>query len=310
MGAERRSAFTLVELLVVIAIIGVLIAMLLPAVQAAREAARRMACCNNMKQLVVALHVYESTYGAFPAGGMKEGNQLSWHARVLPYLEQKSLYEQVDWGDSYPNILDELYNESMPMFWCPSVGGKESRRGVWVSCRRPRGSSTGQYAFTSHYNGVAGPYDGNPLGPYPHINGSEHHSACGGASDRRGWALGGILYVDSEVTLGDISDGSSNTLLIGERVRGETSWLAGVSNSVSWPCDSAAMKNLEFEINLDLKEPLHYLGNSRPFGSFHPGGANFAFADGSVQFMDQATSLYTLWSMASRAGGEADLEAE
>ena len=304
MGDKRRSAFTLVELLVVIAIIGVLIAMLLPAVQAAREAARRMSCCNNLKQLVVALHTYESTYEVFPPGGYKEGNQLSWHSRVLPYLEQKSLYEKVDWASTYGVILNELYDEQVPMFWCPSVAGDDARRGIWASCYR-----NNKYAYTKHYDGVAGPYDGDPNGPYAHINGRDLHTSCGGSSDRRGWALGGILYVDSKVTLGDITDGTSHTLIIGERCRGETSWIAGVSNRIDWPCDSAAMKNLEFEINSDIEDVLSgdNVGNSRPFGSFHPGGANFAFADGSVQFMNESTSLYTLWAMASRAGGEADL---
>jgi len=302
---KRRRAFTLVELLVVIGIICILIGMLLPAVHAAREAARRMQCNNNLRQITVALQTYESTYGVFPPGGYKEGNQLGWHARVLPYLEQQALYEKIDWSDTYPNILDKFYNEPMPLLWCPSASSGEELRGIWSSCYRD-----GVFAYTQHYHGVAGPYDGDPTGPFAdvHKTGMEHHFSCSGYGDRRGWAVGGILYVDSKTTYKDITDGSSHTLLVGERRGGESSWIAGVSNRPNWPCDSAAMKNFEFEINSNIEATLggDTVGNSRPFGSYHPGGANFSLADGAIRFLSEATSIEVLRAMASRAGGEVE----
>ena len=114
---ELRPAFTLVELLVVIAIIGILIALLLPAVQAAREAARRLQCSNNLKQLALALHVYHASNCVLPPGGYRDGNQLSWHARILPHVEQAALYDKIDWRDTYGNNLNLMYNDAVPMIW-------------------------------------------------------------------------------------------------------------------------------------------------------------------------------------------------
>jgi prepilin-type N-terminal cleavage/methylation domain-containing protein len=300
----RRRAFTLIELLVVIAIIGILIALLLPAVQSAREAARRMQCSNNLKQLGLALHSYHTSFNVFPPGGYKTGNQLSWHARILPYIEQMPLYEKIDWEDTYPHNVDRMYNDAVSLFWCPSTS-ERARRGVWISSHR-----NGEFSYTQHYNGVAGPVGTNPQTgePYPHITGAQHDSSCSGGSDRRGWALGGILYTDSKTRVADVRDGTSNTLAIGERNVGETSWLAGDSNRVGWPCDAAAFKNFEFEINYCLGEPgdggVCNWSNSRPFSSMHPGGADFALGDGSVRFLSETTPLTVLHALASRAGGE------
>ena len=113
LSLPRRVAFTLVELLVVIAIIGILVALLLPAVQSAREAARRIQCANNLRQLGIALHTHHSAHGAFPTGAQipdinqpqdapaNHGAMLSWHARILPQLEEQALYDQIDWEAGY-----------------------------------------------------------------------------------------------------------------------------------------------------------------------------------------------------------------
>ncbi|MDZ7616892.1 MAG: DUF1559 domain-containing protein [Patescibacteria group bacterium] len=304
---KTQRAFTLVELLVVIAIIGILISLLLPAVQSAREAARRLQCSNNLKQLALALHVYHASNSVLPPGGYRDGNQLAWHTRILPHIEQAALYDKIDWRDTYGNNLNRMYNDAVPMFWCPSTN-ERAQRGAWNSSSRD-----GVHAYTQHYNGVAGAVGTNPVtgAEYPHITGAENHPACGGGSDRRGWALGGVLYTNSTVRLEHVRDGTSNTLAIGERNVGETGWIAGVSNGANWPCDSAAFKNLEFEINLCVGVPgdatvcSDWWGNSRPFSSMHPGGANFALADGAVTFLSQSTDLAILHALASREGGEA-----
>lgn len=302
MNCRRLKGFTLVELLVVIAIIGVLIALLLPAVQAAREAARRMQCSNHLKQLGLALHNYHDTFGSFPPGGYKAGNQLSWHARILSFIEQSAIDDQILWtATGYP-VNKSLTLDIVPdTFQCPS-NVSDKRRGVWGS-----GQVSGQNTYTQHYNGVAGPIGTNPQTgqSYPVLIGNAYHSACTGGSERRGMATGGTLYVDSKVRFGDITDGTSNTLVIGERFEGETSWIAGTSNSIGWPCDAAAFKNLEYSVNFcGPNESCGSYGNSRPFSSNHPGGAQFALGDGSVSFLPETTDFDVLLAMASRGGNE------
>ena len=297
-----RRGLTLVELLAVIAIIGLLVALLLPAVQGAREAARRTQCGNNLKQLALALQAQESSFGAWPAGGLKQGHQLSWHAVILPAIDQLPLFNQIDWqpANGYETNKPLSRDKGVSLFFCPS-NDSASQRGVF-------GSSlvAGVYCFTQHYNGIAGPVGTNPASGqlYPWLSSAAYHSSCGGGNDRRGVATGGVLFIDSRVRAAAIRDGLSNTLAIGERTMGETSWLAGASSSLTWPCDTASVKNIEYEINF-VEGVAGVAGNSRPFGSRHPGGAQFAMCDGSVRFLDDSTPVAVFFSLASRAGREA-----
>lgn len=131
---RRRRGFTLVELLVVIAIIGVLVALLLPAVQMAREAARRMSCTNNLKQLGLALHNYHATFDRFPMAGLQDAD-FSVQARLLPYVEQRNLQARLDFGQpafsgnfsgKIPNpLFAEAFATPLPLFLCPSDGTPE-----------------------------------------------------------------------------------------------------------------------------------------------------------------------------------------
>ena len=286
----------------VIAIIGILIALLLPAVQAAREAARRAQCANHLKQLALGLHNYHASFRVLPAFIPPAGNQLSWHARILPQIEQQPLYDQIDWSaQGFAENKPLSKNTVVDAFLCPSASASD-RRGIWQTSL-----VDGVHAYTQHYNGVAGPIGetASTEQTYPVVTSSAFDSACTGADDRRGFATGGVLYADSSIGFSHIRDGASNTFLLGERYMGETSWLAGISQSIAWPCDAAAFKNLEYGVNACKSgENCVTYGNSRPFSSYHPGGAHFALCDGSVHFVSESTDLDVLLSLASRAGGE------
>lgn len=309
-GACRsvRRGLTLVELLVVITIVALLVALLLPAIQGVREAARRTQCGNNLKQLGLAILAHESSLGTLPCGGPKTGHQLSWHATILPWIEQRSLYDRIDWQTTGGFHVNKglSRDHAVAAFFCPS-NSADTWRGIW-------GSSIvdGVFGYTQHYNGVAGPMGTNATSgsAYPNITSPAFDSVCSASSsapgERGGFALGGVLYVDSRVTSAAIRDGASNTLAVGERPRGETSWLAGVSNMLEWPCDAAGFKNVVYPINHVV--PAGALpaegGNARPFGSRHPGGAQFVLCDGAVRFLDDSTELQLLQALASRAGRE------
>ena len=304
-----KSAFTLVELLVVITIIGILIALLLPAVQAAREAARRLQCSNNLKQLTLAMHNYHTTHGVFPPGCLSTNN-LSWNCFILPQIEQQGLYDlflqykTFNTGTFHGGTNNEGVNKAnllatnrVAAFLCPSstVFNPSTPSSIPTNPERS--------TYVSHYYGVAGPMGTNPVtgANYPYVKSTDpSNGSCAGSSCGQ-LATGGTLYRNSAVSIAHITDGTSNTLLLGEIDDGSgTNWVRGIGFGTVNPEGMASCKNVVNGIN----GAWGWLFNDYRFGSYHPGGACFARADASVDFVAENMDLTLFKALASRGGGE------
>ncbi len=293
---RNASGFTLVELLVVIAIIGVLIALLLPAVQQAREAARRMSCSNNQKQLGIALHNYHDTHGSFPPMIVREATPTdaswAWSALILPMLEQSNIYDQLRVGKqtladaANTTAGEDILGLPLEAYTCPS-----DARSSDTSPRAVAGVNLG----LSSYPGVNGHgprayyYD---EGPTPSASGIFSHRVDG-------------------YGFRDITDGSSNTMVVGERAfhpnynerNSPTQW-AGTSDGNQ--DNSGYYGSLEVAgcTGYPLNEPqITNWQYQHWFSSLHPGGAMFAFGDGSVHFISETIDQNTYQNLSNRADG-------
>lgn len=296
-----RHGFTLVELLVVIAIIGMLVALLLPAVQAAREAARRMRCANNLKQIGIATHLYHDNFNAFPSGAVVVNN-LAWNVFLLPYIEQSSLYQLFDQGTGAFNggANQDGPNKNVhalvkvQAYLCPSSPNMFSTHP----------SSTlrdGRKTYTSHYYGIMGPkLTGTAATTYLFDPVS---------SGQGGFALQGIMGRDSKTRLANVTDGTSNTLLIGEisNPGGDgASWVRGIAfgTTVAAANGMSSSKNVNFGINVLLTPLSANQFNDISFSSYHPRGAQFILSDGAQRFISDNIASGVYKAAASRDGGE------
>ena len=293
---SRFRGFTLIELLVVIAIIAILIALLLPAVQQAREAARRTQCKNNLKQLALGMHNYHDVYNRFPIGhqftGLRDGNPnngpggsgFAWQAFLLPYVDQAPLYNQfvfevalMETGNPIAENNGLLAGTALPFTRCPTDTAPPT---LYY-----RGSYTHGYeAGLSSYAGNAGSFH-NSLGT---------RARAGNAGQFR---RNGVMGRDSNWGIRDISDGSSNTIAIGERTfellpgdqinRDRTHWAGAIhgNNPYAQGRTSFVLMNGTYPIN--PPEIGRWGSIETAAHSLHEGGAQFAFADGSVHFISE-----------------------
>ena len=311
--SNAHRGFTLVELLVVIAIIGILIALLLPAVQAAREAARRMQCSNHLKQLALGLHLYHDANNRFPVGsgrrdprasGNSEGLNTSiigWMARVLPYAEQASLHDQIDWtlepGNTGVNV--DVMKLDLPFSRCPSDLADE----------RPKEA----YAPTNYV-------------------------ACQGTNGRGfDWLKpDGLFMITKQRAMRDVTDGTSNTMALsecmvnkpwvkryGSDTAGWNACLAGTAPPIDSNMSTSGIRGYSWFYTREMSvwsytariPPNDRLSaNHEPevwtnYGFFgarsrHPGGVNVALADGSVQFISDSIAITTWQALATIAGDD------
>ena len=292
-----RAAFTLIELLVVIAIIAVLIGLLLPAVQKAREAAARTQCANNLKQIGLAMHAYHGVYGYFPPGftsqaattnGDSLGPGWGWAAHLLPYVEQNPLHRQI-------NITRDIAD---PVNAGPRV--------VPLTVYRCPSDSPPSLTFTAVADGAA------PIVPVAFAN----YVGVGGIYEVTGNpdVNTGVLLRNSKYRVTDITDGSTNTLLVTERQSRRspmTTWAGAVTGSVNPPVNPAyddegpatlCLTNLGEPA--DGRTPNNRLDHVEDSSSRHPGGINAVFGDGSVRFVRDSISPFTWSALGTRSGGE------
>jgi prepilin-type N-terminal cleavage/methylation domain-containing protein/prepilin-type processing-associated H-X9-DG protein len=308
-----RRAFTLIELLVVIAIIGVLVALLLPAVQKVREAAARMQCANNLKQIGLALHNYHDSYQVLPTGGKKPmpvAYPIGWAGFILPYIEEDNRYRQAaalspqgldavnPWRSTASWARSPLFTSPIKVYACPSSELGNLSPDAAESSTQPNG----KYQAALHYRANAGATS-VPL-------------VAGAYSVHSKWSNSGVIYPTSQTRLTDITDGTSNTLLVGETssARGRTSppgSCSGWCGIQSWTWGYYYYGEGQGWLMIDHKIvawPIGYTGtflvNETPFTSNHPGGVNVVFGDGSVRFLTKEIPLTTLQALATRATGE------
>ena len=289
-----RRAFTLIELLVVIAIIAVLIALLLPAVQQAREAARRSQCKNNMKQVGIALHNYHDTFGTLPPGTVWTGGAVNASPRTggfvihtLPYFDQATVYNLINFNVSgilwYGNNTAAT-GAALPMLLCPSDG---MATGFIVS--------SSQRWSRSNYLGIFSGFNSGDIFTAASDNDSTKRAVFG---MNRGSAIRDIL------------DGTSNTVLLGEDCGRSTQYVNGKVQAqpfeaVGWayPLPCANFDGQDAQGNILGSRSMN--GNNYfEYYSFHGGGCNFLFCDGSVRFLAENLPIATMAAHVTRAGGE------
>ncbi|NQT11816.1 MAG: DUF1559 domain-containing protein [Planctomycetes bacterium] len=285
MNKQNCRGFTLVELLVVIAIIGILIALLLPAVQAAREAARRTQCTNNLAQFGIALLNYDAAFETLPPGvvnpegpihSVASGYHMSWMVQLLPYMEENVTFQHVDFSVGvYDKKNERVRGVEISVFACPSDYMPGDTEGRWAS------------SYAGCHHDVEAPID------------ADNH---------------GVFFLNSSVQNRAIPDGATHTIFLGEKRldKNDLGWMSGTR---------ATLRNTGTPINMTpaIRDPQNQyraeqedlanqiVGNDLAvggFSSYHPGGANFSLGDGSVRFISETIDPEILKQVGHRADGK------
>jgi prepilin-type N-terminal cleavage/methylation domain-containing protein/prepilin-type processing-associated H-X9-DG protein len=297
-ASGRPAGFTLVELLVVVTIIGILIALLLPAVQGARESGRKTVCQNNLRQIGVALGSYQSKLGVFPPSSTSRPKRHSWVPFILPYIEQEALFEKYRFDKNWNNNANKNFIKvRLDVLICPSAPGGKGRK-----------DNKAAISDYSPPSGIAGALISQGfVDPRPSTR--------------------GVMSSNSALPMAKIRDGEANTLIVAEDAGRPQHWVRGgrgpANTNVSSQCGNLDVKNGRVQgagwANSSIAIPVHGISatgldcpvpcainctNNNEVFSFHRGGANILFVDGAVRLINQEININTYASMITIEGKE------